>query len=99
MPIPAAGYSATRLAVWQADLRSSFRTALDLVTAGLGATVNLDAGSVLGSIFDALAARLRDELHGAERAGVMSRANRQRPCRVRRLDPVHRVAAPKHLGV
>ena len=61
MTLPLTGYSAKRLSAWRTDLRADFRTALDLVTAGLGASVNLDAGSVLGNLLDAFAARL-DEL-------------------------------------
>lgn len=61
MTLPSTGYSAKRLADWRADLRDDFRTSLDLVTPGLGASVNLDAGSVLGNLLDAFAARL-DEL-------------------------------------
>lgn len=61
MPLPATGYSAKRLADWQSDLRAAFRASLNTVTAGLGDSVNLDAGSVLGNLLDTVAARL-DEL-------------------------------------
>jgi uncharacterized phage protein gp47/JayE len=64
MTLPLTGYSAKRLADWRTDLRDDFRTALNIVTAGLGTSVNLDEGSVLGNLLDAFAARL-DELSEA----------------------------------
>jgi uncharacterized phage protein gp47/JayE len=61
MALPTTGYSAKRLADWQADLRDDFRSALDTVTPGFGGSVNLGEGSVLGNLLDAFAARL-DEM-------------------------------------
>ena len=61
MTLPSTGYSAKRLAEWQTDLRVDFRANLNALTAGLGDSVNLDEGSVLGNLLDSFAARL-DEM-------------------------------------
>jgi hypothetical protein len=61
MALPLTGYSAKRLADWRTDLRADFRANLNALTAGLGDSVNLDEGSVLGNLLDSFAARL-DEL-------------------------------------